>query len=198
MIRKLSEYISDAFLKSDSINTSQYENSIFGLEVIFISIFQMTGLILTGIVLNKLDMLIFFFLPFMILRTSAGGMHASSALKCFVYSVASFLIALLLEHAFNSFKYFIYINLFVSFILIFLYAPQDSINKPFKHNEKQKFRRRSLLISIILITLIIFIYRFKQYHNFSTLASLGILFESVTLLPVLNRHEKTDSNNSGF
>ncbi len=185
MIRRLSEYISNVFLKSNSIDTSQYENSIFGLEVIFISIFQITGLIITGIILHKLDKLLFFFLPFMILRTSAGGIHASSAFRCFVYSVASFLTALLLEYLFYPFKYFIYINLFVAFILIFRYAPQDSINKPFKRNEKQKFRVMSLLISITLISIIIFIYKFYQYRSFSILASVGVLFESITLLPVL-------------
>lgn len=181
-------------MKSGSIGTSQYENSIFGLEVIFISIFQLTGLVLVGIILHKLDRLIFFFLPFMILRTSAGGRHAGSALRCFVYSVASFLAALLLEYTFNSFRYFIYLSLFISSVLIFRYAPQDSINKPFRHNEKQKFRTRSLLISAILIILTIFIYNFTQYHTYAVLSSIGILFESVTLLPVLNRRQPADSD----
>jgi len=196
MIRKLSIYISDIFLKNSSIKNSQYENSVFGLEVIFILIFQTVGLIILGILLQKLDKLIFFFLPFMILRTSAGGMHASSAVKCFFCSVASFLIALFLEYLVSSFKYFIYINLFISFLLIYSYAPQDSINKPFKEGEKEIFRHKSLLTFTALLIIIIFSHNIKYFYNLTVLSSIGILFESITLLPIFNNHKLIDANSN--
>jgi len=108
------------------------------------------------------------------LRTYAGGYHAKTQLRCYVFSI------LMLSAAFGGIKlvhwtdrgYFIII--LCSVIIIILLAPLESENKPFNENEKAVYRKRTHIIlgTLIAIALIFWLSGLKSISISVTMALL--------------------------
>jgi len=89
------------------------------------------------------------------LRTYAGGYHAKTQLRCYVFSI------LMLSAVFVGMKlihwtdpgYFIIILCAV--IIIILVAPSESENKPFSEKEKAVYKKRTHIILGILTAIVL-------------------------------------------
>lgn len=105
----------------------------------------------------------FFVVPFFLIRRNAGGYHASTQLRCYIYS--SLIVALALFWCNFEFVYKAPITLVISYIsaiIIMLLAPQDTPNKPMSVEEKAKFGRLARIMVIVVqvvATAMLFLYQ---------------------------------------
>jgi accessory gene regulator B len=108
--------------------------------------------ILLGIVFEG----IIFYVAFQFIRTSAGGIHASSELKCEVATTVSMFLCLGIVKLCDQYnlKMVMIVLTIVAAVLIFLLCPLDTPEKPLTLKEKKYFRKKSWVILFIILAII--------------------------------------------
>lgn len=179
------------FLKADSdevdiivygaINLMQLINSILWVAII-------------GFITGTLYEALLFSTTASILRKCSGGVHASSPINCIIIGVITavgsgiFTDRIFYKANLNVLVLFSIISMCVSLFIIIKNAPVDSVQKPITENEmKKNFKRKSILIIIINIIIIISLFVISQRYNqlFCIVSiesiSMGVLWQSITL-----------------
>jgi accessory gene regulator B len=117
-----------------------------------------------------------FTIAYMLLRPYAGGFHAKTPIRCYIYSVIMVITVLLaiklLPLASVVYVYF----LVVGSLTIALFAPVEDKHKPLDETEQHVYRKRSLLLLLaeMLIFVICFIFQAKLLYSSIAMAILSI------------------------
>lgn len=165
--------------KDEVIEVLQY-----GLEG-FLGDFIKSLIILTiGILFNILIPAIFIMLAFCTLRLLAGGFHMDNYSKCLSTGSILFLVPAWFIQYYNSYltvNYkFIMISILISFIIVYMYAPVDSENKPLTNNDKIKYKFKSLFYVYVLANILVLI-----SNNLIKVSILtGLIIELFTITPI--------------
>lgn len=155
MITFQAKIIAELLYKNKIIKSEDKEVYIYGFEVLISSIFGFVIIISLGIIVNQLFNSIIFFMVFASTRLFCGGYHADTYLKCNIVFTFVFLIALFLFYVLKRYALFDYQIAFIILYLaaIFQYAPIDSEHKSLTVQEKQKYKRYSIILSLIWVLL---------------------------------------------
>ena len=129
----------------------------FGCELILTSIFGTLILIALSIIIGHPLICLFFLMGFAPLRTSAGGYHADTHLKCYCVTSLMFLLAALASYEFTWYRFtYAFVSAF-SAILTIMFAPLPAANKPLSPKRYRSNRINSLtIISINTLIAVIF------------------------------------------
>ena len=143
MITNLSTRIVDRLMKKSIINDTEEELYTYGL---FILLSQTLYFILTtiiGVFLNIFFESVVFYVAFQFIRTNAGGIHASSELKCEVATTVSLLLCLgfIKICGLYNIKIVILIITMIAAVFIFILCPLDTPEKPLNKKEKIYFQK---------------------------------------------------------
>lgn len=167
------------------INEEDMEVYEYGLTLLIGTIGKIIGFIIFGILTGLLKEIFIFIIFFSGLRLQAGGYHAKTVLSCFLGSLAAinfsiFFVKILpvnYQPVFNIF------SIIISVLLVFLFSPSESENKPLTEKEKVLYRQRSI-VTVILGSIIILFLAIKGdiFLYFASIASMGFLLESITLV----------------
>lgn len=136
--------------------------------------------VIIGWLFSMLFEAIVFLIAFSFLRSYAGGFHASSSGKCYIFSSLTMVAALLIiKYVDNFFANCIFVLLGTSLCLIF--APVESKNKMLDILEKKFYRKKAMLIlSLILIVLVLT--NLLHIKMIFTTLSVVLLIESIMLV----------------
>lgn len=151
----LSQKIS-AFVCGSDCNDEEEQSIIeFGISILLSKLLNLVTEIIIGCLFSMLLETIIFLIAFSFLRSYAGGFHASSSSKCYVFSSTTMVVALLIiKYVDNFFANCIFVLLGTSLCLIF--APVESKNKSLDIIEKSVYRKRTVLtLALILIVLVL-------------------------------------------
>lgn len=163
MLHRLSERIALSVCNdSDKIPLDVY---IYGFELLVSSVIETISLLLIGLLTGKLIDTIIFIISFSSIRVFSGGYHANSYLKCFIVTVAYYLLVLFSAYIMLAFPnrtiiLIAIITLFLSLILFILTSPVKSKGKSILNYKKQKILSIiSLCINAILPIILLTIYQ---------------------------------------
>lgn len=163
MLHRLSERIALSVCNdSDKIPLDVY---IYGFELLVSSVIETISLLLIGLLTGKLIDTIIFIISFSSIRVFSGGYHANSYLKCFIVTVAYYLLVLFSADIMLAFPnrtiiLIAIITLFLSLILFILTSPVKSKGKSILNYKKQKILSIiSLCINAILPIILLTIYQ---------------------------------------
>lgn len=121
----------------------------YGLYVLIGKIIFTVVIVLIGMFLGELVSILLFTLFYTPLRSFAGGIHAKTQFRCFIFSlIMLFLIALVNKYIFIP-NYISYIALIFSFITVMLLSPVETPNKPLDKMEKKVYGRKVKTIALI-------------------------------------------------
>lgn len=125
----------------------------YGFEVLFSTIVYTLIFIIIAVISDSFLPSLFFWLGFFLVRKLCGGYHAKTYLKCHLLFALNHLafVALLRYVSLTKNPIFMSIGLLVCSVIIFIFAPVDHPNKPFKGDEYKKFRIKSRLYCIIVV-----------------------------------------------
>ena len=156
MISKLSKKIVVDLIDKSIINDTEDELYIYGLFMLLSRTLYFILTLIFGVLLNIVLESVVFYVTFQFIRTSAGGIHASSELKCEVATTLSLLSCLGVVKLCDLYnlKTVIIILTIVATVLIFVLCPLDSPEKPLTTKEKKYFRKKSWIILLIILTII--------------------------------------------
>lgn len=123
----------------------------YGLYVLIGKIIFTVVIVLIGVFLGELVSILLFTLFYTPLRSFAGGIHAKTQFRCFIFSlIMLFLIALVNKYIFIP-NYISYIALIFSFITVVLLSPVETPNKPLDKMEKKVYGIKVKIIALIEI-----------------------------------------------
>lgn len=193
MINQIACYMSNKMKDSKVIDEDKIELYVFGIEIFLITLIKGIGLFIIASLLGLLKEAIAFILAFSMLRVQAGGVHLKSFCQCFIVTNIITFSCIFLTRILpinHTFLYQVFI-LAISIILVLVFAPVDTENKPLNVIEKRLYKKRSLYVifigSVIIISLGLVYDSFIIYGN---IASLGFLCEGITLIPLVARKKK--------
>lgn len=191
MISVLSNKIALILHKNDDENLIDIEVYSYGLELIISTLANVLVMVILSVVFGCFKEMVFYFMFFSMLRVFAGGYHASTHLKCILfYSTTSLMVIWIVRNVFsNGYGILLVVLAFIlATLLVLRYAPVDSVNKPFSETERKIYRLRSkqvILVQSVVLLILFIVYKDTTIYMLCCVS--GMLMESITLIPVLNK-----------
>ncbi|MHB8072201.1 accessory gene regulator ArgB-like protein [Desulfosporosinus fructosivorans] len=123
-----------------------------------------------------------------LLRRVSGGAHFDAPLKCLIigaiiYSSLGVLAEKLVYYDLAN-QYMLILSLLFSFLTVVFLAPVDSEAKPI-HSSSLKFKLK--ISSMVFVIVSFLVISFVDNKLISVSAVLGVVYQSLTLLPIFNR-----------
>lgn len=149
MFEKASEAVTRKLQENNTINEEQYEICRYGLQQGFTVILNVVTTLIIGMIMRGLLCAVVFTILYIPLRSNAGGYHAKTAIRCYLYSIL-LMIAVLLAIKHLAIPSFICIIIFmISIAVICILAPIEDANKPLDEIEVKVYHKRTLIILAI-------------------------------------------------
>lgn len=155
MIGRIASGVVEKLTDSTTISDTEKELYLYGFFILISQILYFIITIIMGILLDIVSLSVVFYISFQFIRRYAGGIHASSELKCEIISTTSIIICLLCVKSNVIFDMQIptlILTLFAS-IVIFILCPLDTPEKPLTKEELRYFRKISLIVLAIMLSI---------------------------------------------
>ena len=151
----------------------------YGLQGLYTLITKTSVIIILSLILNIFYEFIIFFVFYSLLRSVGFGTHASSNLKCWIFSTVFLLgIPVLMTSIKLNLLYKIILwSLF--FINFLIFAPADTKKRPMI-NKKRKLKFKFILLIFSIIYLFIIIY----FKNISNIILGSMFLEALLVNPI--------------
>mgnify|MGYP003287496798 CR=1 FL=1 len=182
MINNLSSKLVCKMVDNSIINNADRELYLYGFFILFSQILYFIFTIIFSFILGVILEGVIFYVVFQFIRTNAGGIHASSELRCEIATTVSIFLCLgivKLCDLYNIKTVIIFLTL-VAAVLIFLLCPLDTPEKPLTSKEKKYIRKKSWIILFIILTII----ALSLFFKINTLiypCCMSLILESVLL-----------------
>ena len=184
MIKLISDKFA-CFLCKDEGQKNNFDLYEYAVYIILSSVFHIITVIALGLCFNLLVESLVFYFSFIAIRKFAGGYHAKTPVRCYLFSFASNIIILCLVKWLSSINT-LFIFIFIIFellcvVLILLISPLDTENNPLTGQEKKMYRMLTSIITI-LIFIISSLCFFKGYRNIGSSMICGVVMSALVLL----------------
>ena len=181
MINKLSERIANRLISKKVIDSEEKEIYQYGMYYMLLSLNNVITILIIGDVLDMLWQCLLFTFSFMVIRTYAGGYHASTQRKCYLLTVSIIIATLLVIKYVEINNYICFMLLSVSSGIILMLSPVESKNKPLDDIEIIIYRKKTIIVwSIEFLIVVVFIgINIKEISICITLAQVDL---ALTLL----------------
>lgn len=149
---KVSETIAQACVSNEVISSNEKGIVAFGIKYLIFFIANMLIPISLGIAFGSLLSVIVCLSLFFSIRRYAGGHHAKTQLRCFIVSQFLNLSVILFFFFSDLWNKEILLGITIcSFFLIFRYAPLEAPNNQLSDKQRQIYRKKSIIISLLTL-----------------------------------------------
>lgn len=155
-MEKLVERITDKLVSSETVLPEDRDIYEFGLQQGFWAIVNYITIVIVALLLNMFWEAIVFSSAYLSLRSFAGGYHTKTPLRCYVVGILIVIAALAVIKYVPWNMYIIMVSTVVSAIIVCLLAPIEDANKPLDKLEEKRYRKRTLIILLIQVLIILF------------------------------------------
>lgn len=194
MFYQASEHIAKKLVEKNTISSENKPIYQYGIQQGFTIGLNILTTFVIGLVFKMIVESFLFLAVYIPLRSFAGGVHAKTANRCYVYSTIM-IIAELLVIKFFPFGIFIGSCLsLISGAIIFLLAPVETENKKLDESEKQVYKKRARIILIIELV-IQFIIALMSWNNIMMCFSLAFVSLSLVMLAGVIKNNHNDKQN---
>ena len=183
LISKLSKRIAAGLKHSSIIKEDDVELYAYGFYILISKLLFFIIALIFGAILNIVFESIVFYVSFSIIRAYAGGVHADKEWKCFLYtSVSIIMCALGIKILINVEPTTFFVSmLIISSIIIVVFSPLDTKEKPLSTEEKEKYSIISLVVLLIYMIAIL-VFTVAGIHNICYSIMAAITLEATLLI----------------
>lgn len=179
MFYQLSEKITDKLQQLEVVSSEDREIYRYGVQQGCILMLNLLSIITLGLLCGMVKESIIYMLAFVPLRNYAGGYHARTHVRCYLYSMLMITV-ILLAMKLLILDFWVYaLMMAVGTVTIFCLAPVEDENKPLDALEQKVYRKKAVLvISLeVLIFLVSGLFQISAVYCAFSMAviSLGIL-----------------------
>lgn len=155
MIRySLSEKITHSLVRNGVINFADRELYLYGFRQGLIIILNVITIVLIGSILDMVWQSILVMMAYIPVRSNAGGYHAKTQLRCYLFSTIVLVILLLAMKSVHLTNVNCLFGTFISGTIIYFFSPVEDCNKPLNQTEVNVYKkrtRRMLSVEILLL-----------------------------------------------
>ncbi|MDD5796499.1 MAG: accessory gene regulator B family protein [Oscillospiraceae bacterium] len=153
MINALSRRIAKHLCETSIIEESDLELYAYGFFVLLSRILFLIITTIFGMCFNIIFESILFYILFCFIRSYAGGVHAPNEFLCTVFTtllmfVCVLIIKLLIIFDAQKITSAVY---FISFVIIIIFSPLDTKEKPLNKNEKKCYRIKTYIVLAVIL-----------------------------------------------
>ncbi len=149
LLAKLSQKIGDDLVRSNVIEAEDAEIYIYGINQILVSVLNVSSALIIGLLFGTLFEIAVFMAAYVPLRSFAGGFHAKTPLRCYIFSIIM-LIAVSIGFRYLSIAAWVYYAVFtVAFVIVLVLSPVEDKNKPLDDLEYKVYKKRAIIIAAI-------------------------------------------------
>lgn len=149
MFAEIAEWLTSNLEENRIIQSEDRELYKFGLEQFMMIALNLITTLVIGLIFHCLIPIIVFMAVYIPLRSFAGGFHAKTPLRCYIYSIIILICAALAVNYMPPAGIVYYALTVLSFAIIFALAPVGSENKPLDDIEVTVYRKRARIILCI-------------------------------------------------
>ena len=146
MFQQWSDKITEWLYQKELIDRSHTDVYRYGIQQLLTLILNIVSFFIIGIIFHVILPTMLFLLFYAILRIYAGGYHAKTPIRCYLFSnVIVILFAIIFQHLpMTHIGCSIFTLICAVFILCF--SPVGCKNKPLSEKEKKHYRTRSIIV----------------------------------------------------
>ena len=184
-MEKFSSKLIEFFVSNDLIKNEDKEIYKYAVNIILSSLIHIATVMIIGLCFNLFIESLVFYFSFIAIRKFAGGYHAKTPVRCYLFSFASNIIILCLVKWLSSINT-LFIFIFIIFellcvVLILLISPLDTENNPLTGQEKKMYRMLTSIITILIFIISLLCF-FKGYINIGSSMICGVVMSALLLL----------------
>lgn len=184
-MEKFSSKLIEFFVSNDLIKNEDKELYEYAVNIILSSLIHIATVMIIGLCFNLFIESLVFYFSFIAIRKFAGGYHAKTPVRCYLFSFASNIIILCLVKWLSSINT-LFIFIFIIFellcvVLILLISPLDTENNPLTGQEKKMYRMLTSIITIFIFIISLLCF-FKGYRNIGSSMICGVVMSALLLL----------------
>lgn len=190
MFSKCSEKIADKLQCNNIIDDERYEICRYGINQLFTTILDFATILLIGFVFNMVLEGIIFTATYIPIRIYAGGYHAKTPQRCWLFSAIMLLIVLcIIKYTPNNlFFFWLYTVLsLISCVIIWTLSPVEDKNKKLDEQETIVYHQRTKYILYAEISLCVVLYLLRCY---SIVMVLEMVWFSLSVMLILGKKYK--------
>lgn len=184
----LSSNVTKLITKELDYDEDKKEIIAYAIETSLLAIIGTLLLVLFAMIINVLKSALIAAVFGVLLRRVSGGAHFSTPTKCLVFGAVLYTILGFLAQNFVQYQlipdYMIWLSLAISLVIVAFLAPVDSESKPI-HSKSLRKKLKASSVGFVVIAVIVGLVSTDPLLNVSM--CLGILYQSLTLLPLFNR-----------
>lgn len=149
----LSEQLTLKLIELQVIDSNDKAIYLYGFQQGTLLLINILTLMIIGVFFNMTWQTMFFLSSYSVPRVYAGGYHAKTKLRCYLFSIGMITSSLYLIKYIPWGWYRYIITLIVSSSIILMLAPVEDKNKPLDKLERSVYRQKSITILSFLVGL---------------------------------------------
>lgn len=146
LLTRLSRKIVNDLTRSDIVKAEDAEIYIYGINQILMYSINISSALIIGLIFGKFFEAAVFIVAYCSLRSFAGGYHAKTPLRCYVFSVIMLIIVLVGIKYLYLTEWMYYVVLLAAALVVIVLSPVEDKNKPLDEIEYRVYKKRTILI----------------------------------------------------
>lgn len=167
LLARLAGKIGNNLVHSGVIKEEDAEIYIYGINQILTSVLNVSSALIIGLIFDVFTEVAVFMAAYIPLRSFAGGYHAKTPLRCYVFSVMMLIVVSLGLKNLHIADWIYYAVLAVSILVVLVLSPVQDRNKPLDEIEHKVFKRRSALIATAELVICFSLWMMKLHSLFA-------------------------------
>lgn len=153
LLARLAVKIVNNLVHSGVIKEEDAEIYIYGINQILTSVLNMSSALIIGLIFGVFPEIAVFMAAYIPLRSFAGGYHAKTPLSCYVFSVIMLIVVSIGLKYLHLADWVYYAVLVAATLVVLVLSPVEDRNKPLDEIEQKVYKRRTILIAAVELTL---------------------------------------------
>lgn len=183
MISRMVSRITLALKRNQIIPEDEIEIYQYGLEMIASTIVNCLIVVVLGIIMKELLAAVLFLIMFAIIRTSSGGYHADTYLKCnSIFAICLLCVLFWVKYASSFYSiwcHLIFISIYI--MLIIKYAPVENPNKPLTPDQLKRCKLCCVIYGIVLTAVSLILWFGFDSIKYAVLIAVTLLSVAISI-----------------
>ena len=149
LLAKLSRKIGDNLVQSNIVKAEDAEIYIYGINQILTYVINVSSALIVGAIFGVFFEAAVFMAAYIPLRSFAGGYHAKTPLRCYIFSVIMLIVVSIGMKYLYMTEWVYYVVLAAAASVVLILSPVEDRNKPLDETEHKVYKRRTVLIMTV-------------------------------------------------
>lgn len=178
----------NSYLNKEGIELKKMK---LGIEIILINLSKFIIIFFVAARLNLLKETLFMTLVFASIRKSSFGLHANNSIICTIISLIIFVFGPYISYYIKLNNYLVFIIFVLINLILYKYAPADTVNHPLLGKKlRKRLRKQSVIAGLVLMILALII----PNQSVKAMIIISVVSQILSILPItykiLNRGYK--------